>query len=500
MSNSSHSTNSPHQSQSQEISNKTTVSLLAGDSNAFYGYPDSHKTELLTLTSPDAYLVTDTVTDASEATGIQYQMPEHRPTFYPGSEYTGNTEVRSINGIDIVICAAYEDLEKIRRYEKAETITPSTPTFIFSNLLSLETDLDSLETSLNGIDDYTNHLQPSQLDGSYIHLTGNIKSGYCREWDGLTIRGFGGEKQSTNGFTLLEISPSGYINSNHFDKSMLGLQALEGVGPKTANRLQQNGFKTRDKTANSDISELIAISGIGEDKAQTIKDSADAIERGIIVPQSNKPVPGNDPICIDIETDGLNPSFVWLIGIKDSSSNEYLNFIQTDPSDKGKAVRDFMQWFTATKRDRTIIAWNGWEFDFPVLREHIQRHCPEYLEDWERASKRDPLRWARDFENATLPGRTNKLEDVANALGWDGHNTGLSGAEVARKMQEWMNNPSPETELDWEKHKQYCQDDVEALELIYRELESASRVANTDNQTRIDIENETTQSSLFDSY
>ena len=124
---------------------------------------------------------------------------------------------------------------------------------------------------------------------------------------------------------------------------------------------------------------------------------------------------------IDIETDGLNPTSVWLIGVKDGVDGNYMSFIETDPDVKSGAVEPFMAWFKANASDRTVMAWNGWGFDFPVLRKHIQKHCSQYSSTWKRASKRDPLRWARDLDNAILPGRTNKLEHVAEALGWEGH-------------------------------------------------------------------------------
>jgi len=159
-----------------------------------------------------------------------------------------------------------------------------------------------------------------------------------------------------------------------------------------------------------------------------------------------------------------------------------------------------MMWFSVNAADRKVMAWNGWNFDFPVLREHIQKHCPEYLDDWKRASKRDPLRWARDLDNAILPGRTNKLEHVAEALGWEDNGTGLSGGEVARRYRQFLENPCEETELEWDRHKRYCQDDCEALERIYVAMQDSSRLETTDIEESMDVEEETAQGSLFESY
>jgi len=95
-----------------------------------------------------------------------------------------------------------------------------------------------------------------------------------------------------------------------------------------------------------------------------------------------------------------------------------------------------------------------------------------------------------------LPSPTNKLEDVANALGWTEHDTGLSGREVAQRVRAWVNNPTTSTELDWERHKQYCNDDVNALEHVYTKIDDATRV---DGQTvNTTLPDSTTQTGLSD--
>lgn len=133
-----------------------------------------------------------------------------------------------------------------------------------------------------------------------------------------------------------------------------------------------------------------------------------------------------------------------------------------------------------------------------MLRKQITAHCPEYLESWKQASKRDPLRWARDLNNAVLPGCTNKLEHVASALGWEHDDTGLSGAAVGRAYRQWMQTRDPAHELDWDRHKRYCEDDVAALAFIYQEIEAASRLDATTDDNRKRMGEATTQGTLGD--
>jgi uncharacterized protein YprB with RNaseH-like and TPR domain len=136
-----------------------------------------------------------------------------------------------------------------------------------------------------------------------------------------------------------------------------------------------------------------------------------------------------------------------------------------------------MSWFTANASHRPIVAYNGYDFDFPVLEEHIQEYCPQYLDDWQDAWTFDPYYWAVSQGNAILPGRTNKLDDVAAGLGWDGFETGLSGGTVARLFQAYMAAPSPETELDWDRHTRYCEDDVRSLAHVFDAISEAPRRA-----------------------
>ncbi len=482
-------------------SSTQSITIVGGPPNLFRRCAPEDREDLNEECDPDAYFLTGTGETYTGAQQVRYQLPGSPPVLYPGNPHSGKQEHISLNGLDVLVCSDYDDLSLVKQYEQDGTINTNTETVILSNLLSIEMQMDDLSTSMAGLQEYRSALQPDDLTGSYTHISGAINAGYCHKWDDLVVRGAGiGGNNSGSQFLSLTVTHDGLVLDETVDQSKLGLKSIEGVGPTTADRLKENNFTTRDAIAAADIENLQEIKGFGEKKSKQLKQSATALANGTVIPTSDTPVPGSDPIFIDIETDGLNPTAVWLIGVKDGIGGNYMSFIETDPEDAGVAITGFMMWYTANAADRTLMAWNGWEFDFPVIREHIQRHCPKYLDDWKRASKRDPLRWARDLDNAILPGRTNKLEHVAEGLDWDGHETGLSGAEVARRYRAWMENPCDETELDWEMHKQYCEDDVEALEHIYCALQDANRLEATHSEPSINIEEETSQGSLFESY
>jgi uncharacterized protein YprB with RNaseH-like and TPR domain len=163
-----------------------------------------------------------------------------------------------------------------------------------------------------------------------------------------------------------------------------------------------------------------------------------------------------------------------------------------DPEEKGKAVTQFMVDVANKWDDRVFVAWNGNGFDYKHLERHIARYCPEFLDVWHSLYTLDLLYWADEKGNAILPGRTNKLEAVSEALGYTRHDTDLTGREVGEKYRAWMRNPNPENELDWDDHKVYCEHDVRALAAIYEAIEEAEMPATPGN------EHGQTQQSLLD--
>lgn len=497
-------------SETTDSTNQTTerdstqqITIVGGPQQLFNRCNTAECDALVEATEPDAYYTTETEDTASEYRTQHMRMPTDDPLLNTdGNSDTSPTHL-TLNGIDVLVCQTIPALEKIRSYEHNGRINTDTQSVILSELLTVKTDKDRLNTYLEGYHNYVDAVKPDSLTGEYTHISGKIAAGYCHDWDGLLVRG-AGSGGSHNGhatdFLALTITADGQVTDETVSMSKLGIRAIDGVGPTTAGRLEKNGLETVDEVAHSSVSQLQQIKGLGKTKASRTLQSATAVSDGVMIPTSDTPVPGSEPVFIDIETDGLNPTVVWLIGVKNGVDGPYMSFITTDPAQPDKAVTAFMKWLKANASDRTLLTWNGWNFDYPVLREHIQKHAPAYLDTWKQASKRDLLRWARDLDNAVMPGRTNKLEHVAEGLGWSGTETGLSGAEVARQYRQWANDPCPETELDWNRHKLYCEGDVDALERIYTELCDASRVATTQTHSQRTRTEDTVQGGLFSSY
>lgn len=138
------------------------------------------------------------------------------------------------------------------------------------------------------------------------------------------------------------------------------------------------------------------------------------------------------------------------------------------------------------------------KFDFPVVADHINQHCPKYITEWERAHKFDMFWWATKQDNAIFPGQTNKLEDVAHSLGWEGPDIEITGEVVGERFSRWMKNPCSETELEWDRYEKYCESDVRALHHILEEVRSAEIAQGKQEMVENKTAKETKQGRLGD--
>lgn len=383
--------------------------------------------------------------------------------------------------------------------EELGEVDPDEVGFVLSGLLSLDIDRATLSTSLAGLPAYRDALPAAGTSGGPIHLSVRLPAGYRREWDGLTVVGAGADAGvGDEPLVAFDCRVDGQVLSRTLKRSNLGLQALDGVGDTRARELRESGYGDRSAIAAADPVELAALDGLGESTAERIAASARAVAEGEVVRRTDAHLPGDDPIFVDIETDGLSPTITWLVGVLDGvgEAATYHSFVQRDPEDPGGAIRAFLSWYDAEGDGRPVVAYNGWSFDFQVLAEHVAEYCPEFEPVWNAIDRVDPYRWAVRDDNAVLPGRTNKLADVAAALGHESLGTGLTGAAVARAYRAWMDDPSPETEPDWDRFDAYCEDDVRALATLWRALDESGRLAS--EPATNESSEETTQGTLSD--
>lgn len=411
-------------------------------------------------------------------------------------------ELMSRDGVCLVWISTPRELEGLLT-DYNDITNNESGLYLMSDILSVSVDLVNLDSTLDGLEPYRSLLAENDALGDFTHLTTEANPEYRAEWKGVDLQGVMPKADEQQGTTKLQVAhfdlqSGGIVGAKTRALSRFGLRAVDQVGQKREDTLHAAEIQSREDVAASSVLRISKLSGIGRSTAQTMIESAQVIEQGEVRKASNAALPDGDPIFIDIETDGLNPTIIWLIGVFLPEKDRYMPFIQTDPEQPGAALDAFLSWLAEFGRRRPIVAYNGWNFDFPVISEHISDHCPEHLDFWESTYRFDPYDWAVRKNNAVLPGLTNKLEDVAHALGWDSLDTGLTGGEVARLYRRYAENPRSATELDWERHKRYCEDDVRALAYIYDRIKESTNRMSSGNATASSTTDTTSQGTLSD--
>jgi uncharacterized protein YprB with RNaseH-like and TPR domain len=469
---------------------------IAAASPAFVDRADATALgDWLSYFDPSVVVLTGESAAPRAASRLRRAVDRETIVYHPAGR-TPSAGYRDIEGLQVVFAPTLAALRDVGSLEHQQ-VDVERPVFVLSGLLSLDVDTTSLSTSLVGREEYVAALEPAQLDGEYVHISARLPAEYRREWDGLRVHG--GGRESGYGDTplvALGCRPDGRVLTRSLNRSQLGLRALDGVGRTRARTLREAGLTSRGDVAAADTETLVALDGIGETTAERVAESAEAIATGTVVRRSEAPLPDGEPVYVDIETDGLNPTVTWLVGVLDGDSEDgtYRSFLVTDPDKPGRAIEAFMAWYTEQASHRPLVAYRGRRFDFRVLADHITEYCPHYEDDWDSAYRFDPYRWAVEEGNAVLPGRTNKLADVTAALGYDRADTGLTGAAVARTYRRWMADRSPATEPDWERFETYCEDDVRGLAVVYEALAASRRVVSPSSHETA----ETTQRTLSD--
>ncbi len=368
-------------------------------------------------------------------------------------------------------------------------------TFVIVPQLTVDWDTASLSTTLPSATELAS--LAGDLPEPVTIFAGGQPAEYYHEWDlprdhssvTVPVAGLGAMERNGSQFAQYACTTHGRVAAEAVDPAEFGLRALHGIGQATATRLQQNGCRTVEDVRNLAVSDLTDLSGIGRQTAERIHAHADVLESGEPLVLTNKtPVKTRDdrpPLCIDIETDGLSPTIIWQFGVYDPGTDTHQAFVEKDdPTDPEPVLEAFITWLLANHDDRTLLAWNGYDFDYKYISQFLRQHLPEYMDAWDDVWTYDLYKWAVRDENALLPGRTNKLDHVARALDYDSAGTGLTGAQTAAAYQVFMRNPDdPASEPDWERHKAYCEDDCRALWHVYQAILDAPRRDMTDSGT-----------------
>ncbi len=409
------------------------------------------------------------------------------PVLDPTGVVTG-PEVLQVGDATVLVAGSESSLASAIETVDAGSAADGSPVppIVLTHAVELSIDRTALSTTIQGLDalatrspdvdsaDRTASDHCPDSSALPVVLSTGLPAGYRNTTMGRRLLGIGKpDDPGDTGSRVVEIRPDRVLD-RPIDTDRLGLEAIRGVGPHRASTLASAGFETRQQVAAAPLTALRDLDGLGVDTARSVQASATAMAAGRVIRQTRAALPASDPLFVDIETDGLHPSVTWLIGVLDGGpvTGTYRSFVARNPDDPGDAIERFLEWYLETGRDRTLVAYNGEGFDFPVLTDHLQAYRPSLVPGFEAAERFDPYAWAVEEGHALLPGRTDRLEDVAASLGHDPGDSGFTGAAVARTYRRWLQAPGPATEPPWDRIDAYCEEDVRALARVYEALDA----------------------------
>lgn len=511
----------------------TPVRLLALSGSAVASQPAAATDELLAAVSPDVVVATPpqpTLVSASVTPSGEHDRD--CPVLVPERGVRARSVTLSHRGCAVItvppgatnvdeLTAAREqpaDGESNTDGERSFSSGPSPDRICVTPQLTLAVDPYERSATIEGVGEYCASIPTAwQADGT-VHCSTGLRTGFTRQVKRATgtvsVVGVGQADAAlgvgvadTDPAAVVEVYPGGTVGVDTVSPDGFGLTGISGVGPKRAETLRRAGYQTPRDVAAAQPRELARLDRIGRSVAAAIHDAATARVDETVVATGDDSLPRGDPVFIDIETDGLEPSVAWLVGVLDgdAADGHYMPFTQPEPG-SADHLEAFLSWADANARGRPLVAWNGWGFDFPVLEDQIRQRCPAYEETWTELYQFDPLWWAtrKNGGNAALPGHDNTLETVAGALGWTPTTTGIDGQTVAEiysaYRQAWLAaaDPSRVQPPDWGRLEAYCEDDVRALATIYDALDAAARRDRGTTTTNRQRTAESTQGALSD--
>ena len=260
------------------------------------------------------------------------------------------------------------------------------------------------------------------------------------------------------------------IHIETLNANKVGISAVPGLGRRFSSQLERHGVRTRSDLCSIDPDDILECDGIGPYRSTKWISSAKAIEESEVYRIEENDLGDKHRIFIDIETDSLNPSIIWHIGVFDDEVGEYEYFLEKKPDKKDRIIKDFLERLEENIcKDSVLLAWYGEKFDFEHLENFIRRYAPEKISIWNKVEKEDFMRWTD--RHAALPCRSSKLDSVARRLGYEPEITGLDGSDVGRIYSEYMIDG--DREPDWKELKLYGKEDVMEMKFIYDRIVQA---------------------------
>lgn len=381
------------------------------------------------------------------------------------------------------------DREAVPQLDKA-ALEAGQPTVV-TDLIRKEIDEETFAFTLANVS-LVDMLDSYLQDGYHLFSTA-IDAGEIQRWNGTAIHGLG-TTWSRSGHTIGLVSIGERPSYEFLPAERVGLLAIPGMGRRFSMQLKNHGIHDRNALCRQHPRDMMQHPGIGPYRSTKWVSSAKALEEDTVYRIKRNDLAGQHRLFVDIETDSLQPSIIWHIGIYDDGTNSYTSLLEKNPDDKARIIHRFLNYLEqAMQPDSCLLAWYGSGFDFIHLDRFIQRYAPDRRDIWTAIEKIDFMYWVK--QHAALPCRTSKLDDVSQRLGYERGVKWLTGKDVGAIYASYMASKKDDNDDDddgggdaepsWRQLREYARDDVVSMKYIYDQIRQAPLLYDRDQMEKI---------------
>ncbi len=234
---------------------------------------------------------------------------------------------------------------------------------------------------------------------------------------------------------------------------------LNGVGIKTAERLEIAGFRTIEDIINSGENELQRKVGLSPSTAKKMILKAQSSKQGEVISIGEFVIPKSNLLFIDIETN-LSQSYIWLISIYVEDEKILKQFYARKPNDEKKILKQFIE-FCKKYPNHVFCHYSGTYFDERIIKERLNH----YEFDLDIGNWFDLYLAIK--QSIILPIKSYSLKNIGSYCDYIYKDRELDGKTVAKEYELTIKNRAPKIS---KKFLDYAKDDVMVLDQIMRKL------------------------------
>jgi uncharacterized protein YprB with RNaseH-like and TPR domain len=229
---------------------------------------------------------------------------------------------------------------------------------------------------------------------------------------------------------------------------------INGIGGATLSKFHAAGIKTIAEFVTAGLGTISSVLGWSEKGGLPFYLRGLAIHENRVIKIKQLKVISATPIYLDIETDDLVGTTIWMIGIYISSTKEFIQLVADKPEDEKKIIRLCFEILSGHAGEQ-IISYSGSRFDERMLRNKFEKEGVEHS-----SLVFDDI--LIDLKaSLALPISQYTLGNVADFWGYNFLHPNMNGGQVASLYLSYRKNLRRYS--GYKKLCEYNEDDVKSM-------------------------------------